>query len=91
MLVLALALLLGAACSDSKGGGTDAATDRPADTTLDMGMADAALERPADSGGADLAPDAAAARLCDGTLRARLIHLNAGGGPLWPTFSFSGA
>ena len=40
ILVLALALLLGAACSDSKGGGADAAMDRPADTNLDMGMAE---------------------------------------------------
>ena len=89
--MLALALLLGAACSDDgKGTGADAAADRPADAKL----ADAATERPADTGPdtADAGGDATAAvRLCDGTVGPRLVHLNTGGGPLWPTFSFSGA
>jgi hypothetical protein len=108
--VLALALLLGAACSDSKGAGADAVADRPADSasagdvspdrppvdagpdTADAsGGSDVQPDVQVDLGSGDVAPDAATARLCDGTAGARLVYLNTGGGPLWPTFSFSGA
>ncbi len=106
--VLVLALLLGAACSDSTGTGADAAADRPADTAdcLDRqaprrhrarrsrrrrGIGAQADTGGADTGGGDVAPDAAPARLCDGTLQPRLIYLNTGGGPLPSTAAFTEA
>ena len=54
-------------------------------------QSDAQSDVQSDLGSGDAAPDAAAAGLCDGTAGARLVYLNTGGGPLWPTFSFSGA
>jgi hypothetical protein len=107
--VLALALLLGAACSDDGNGtGGDAAADRPADTSPGEVFVDRLADAGPDTLGPDLRADAspdaapgdaadaggdaaAAAPLCDGSAGPRLIHINTGGGPLWPTFSFSGA
>lgn len=66
----------------------------PADApTADAVPADAAKAdaAPADATRGDVAPDVAPARLCDGSGSVRLVFANHGGGPLWSTFSFSGA
>jgi hypothetical protein len=90
-------LLLAAACSDGGGNPSDAARDRPGDAGgTDGPPKDAGDGRfPADGTCAD-GPDAggdraAAGPLCDGTTAPRLVYLNSGGGPLPPSFSFSGA
>ena len=73
----------------------DASMERPADSGPDSGDTGSGIDGLADASldtGGDVGGDATAAvRLCDGSVGPRLVYLNGGGGPLWPTFSFSGA
>jgi hypothetical protein len=102
--VLALALVLACGCDDDTGAGGDGGRDVAAGSDAADGAAkDAAPDVLTDAAGSDMAAadaattdaaatDAAAAvKLCDGSAGIRLVFVSHGGGPLWPTFSFSGA